>query len=137
MDKTLIILRGCSGSGKSFFANYLADLAEAEVCSADSFFEDENGNYNFDASKLFQAHRQCLKDVEDSMKYDQLSPIIVANTNTREKEIKPYIELANKYNYNVVSLVVENRHGGQNQHNVPEKTLKDQEQRLKNSIKLL
>jgi len=33
--------------------------------------------------------------------------------------MKPYYELAEKYGYKVHSLIVENRHGGINTHNVP------------------
>jgi hypothetical protein len=35
----------------------------------------------------------------------------------------PYFELAEKYGYRVHSLIVENRHGGVNQHGVPEDKL--------------
>jgi hypothetical protein len=59
---------------------------------------------------------------------------VVSNTLTTEKELKPYYELAEKYNYTVFSLIVENRHGGTNVHNVPEETLDKMEKRF--SIKL-
>ena len=34
--------------------------------------------------------------------------------------MKPYFDLAKTYGYQVFSLIVENRHGGLNQHGVPE-----------------
>jgi hypothetical protein len=37
--------------------------------------------------------------------------------------MEPYFELAKKYGYRVHSIVVENRHGGVNEHGVPEETL--------------
>ena len=46
--------------------------------------------------------------------------IVVSNTFTQEWEMKPYFELAEKYGYMVFTIIVENRHGGVNQHNVPE-----------------
>jgi hypothetical protein len=33
--------------------------------------------------------------------------------------MQPYFDLAEKYDYRVYSLVVENRHGGVNEHGVP------------------
>jgi len=49
--------------------------------------------------------------------------IAVSNTFTQEWEMEDYYKLAEKYNYKVVSLIVENRHGGKNVHGVPEDKL--------------
>jgi hypothetical protein len=38
--------------------------------------------------------------------------------------MKPYFDLAEKHGYRVYSLIVENRHGGVNEHGVPEDKLK-------------
>lgn len=38
--------------------------------------------------------------------------------------------------YTVFPLIVENRHGNTNVHNVPEETLINQERKLRNNIKL-
>jgi hypothetical protein len=37
--------------------------------------------------------------------------------------MKPYFDLAEKHGYKVYSLIVENRHGGVNEHGVPEDKL--------------
>jgi len=58
------------------------------------------------------------------------SKIVVSNTFTQEWEMKPYYELAEKYGYTVFSLIVENRHGGTNSHNVPEDVLTAMENRF-------
>jgi hypothetical protein len=55
---------------------------------------------------------------------------------TSEKELAPYIELAQKYGYQIISLIVENRHGNKSVHDVPDETLDRMEVRLKGSIKL-
>lgn len=138
MNKTLIICRGVSGSGKSTFASTIKELYKEEVviCSADKFFEDDKGNYNFKPEWLGKAHQCCKEDVEFAMA-ESIQIIICSNTNTSEKEMKPYIELAKKNDYMVISLIVENRHGNTNQHNVPEETIQKQVQRLKSSIKLV
>jgi hypothetical protein len=48
--------------------------------------------------------------------------------------MQAYFDLAKKYDYNVVSLIVENRHGGKNVHGVPDD--KVQEMRDRFEIKL-
>lgn len=136
MEKVVIILRGVSGSGKSFVAEWLRKaISYSGICSADNYYLDQKGVYKFDLSKIGDAHKYCRECFEGYLNA-QFSPIIVSNTNTSEKEIQPYLDLAAKYNYKVISLVVENRHGNKNIHSVPEETLQKQEQRLKNSIKL-
>jgi hypothetical protein len=50
---------------------------------------------------------------------DGLKKIVVSNTFTQEWEMLPYFELGKKYDFKVISLIVENRHNGVNDHNVP------------------
>lgn len=122
-NKTLYIIRGVSGSGKTTFANKICD----HVVSADDFFYD-GSDYNFDASKLNLAHNYCYSKVEDFLKFDM--DVAVANTFTQEWEMKPYFDLAKRYDYTVFSVIVENRHGGKNIHNVPQKMLDSQRKRF-------
>jgi predicted kinase len=56
--------------------------------------------------------------------------IVVSNTFTQEWEMKPYFEMADRYDYKVFSIVVENRHGGVNEHNVPEEVLTKMRERF-------
>ena len=121
----LILLRGLPGSGKSTLAkvilqNRLGD--EPEVLSADDFFMNNNGDYIFDATKLKEAHNYCQFRCSERMR-QQKSKIVVANTFTQEWEMKPYFDMAERYNYRVHTVVVENRHGGNNIHNVPDDKL--------------
>jgi hypothetical protein len=46
--------------------------------------------------------------------------IVVSNTFTQEWEMQPYFDMAENFDYKVFSVIVENRHGGINQHGVPE-----------------
>ena len=126
MDGVLFLIRGLPGSGKSTFARHIWN--EYAVCEADKFFYDKEGNYNFDPSKLKDAHDWCKNEVEIRMKDHQVNnqyypEISVSNTFTQEWEMKDYYELAEKYGYKVVSLIVENRHGGKNLHGVPDDKL--------------
>ena len=126
--KDLILLRGLPGSGKSTLAESITDV-KTHIFSADMFFEDENGQYNFDLSKLREAHQWCKDGVEGRMKWDK-SPIVVANTFTQEWEMKGYFDLAEKYGYKVHSIIVENRHGGTNVHGVPDDKLEVMKKRF-------
>ncbi len=135
--KTLIILRGLPGSGKSTFAdflseNFLDEYGNIPICSADNFFM-KDGKYIFDKSKLHAAHQRCHLDVDQAM--FQMEPIILlSNTNTTDKEMEPYFELAKKYDYRVFSIIVENRHGNDSIHNVPNDTIDKMKNRF--SVKL-
>ena len=62
---------------------------------------------------------------------EQCEPrIVVANTSTTESEIQPYMDLAKIHGYKIISLVVENRHGNTNVHNVPDETLMKMKERF-------
>jgi predicted kinase len=133
MEKTLTLLRGLPGSGKSTFANLITN--EFSICEADKFFTDTDGNYNFDATKLSQAHKWCREQVEIRMKDNQMNEqfypnIVVSNTFTKEWEMSEYFDLAKEYGYKVFTIVVENRHGGINQHGVPADKLEQMRNRF-------
>lgn len=136
MENTVIILRGIPGNGKSTLAEYLNGLTDdAVICCADDYFTDDKGNYNFDASKLFQAHRECSYKFEEAVKYSK-PLVILANTNTRTSDVNNYREMAIFYGYRVFVLTVENWHGGKDVHNVPEEAKERMKKQLMASIKL-
>lgn len=135
MDKSVIILRGCPGSGKSTVAELLVfGITTSAICTADDYFMVD-GEYKFDSTKLGEAHSACKSKCEKAMTLG-VERIVVANTNTTEKEITPYQILAEQYGYMVFTLIIENRHGGKNEHGVPDESIDRMEERLKNSIKL-
>jgi hypothetical protein len=94
---------------------------------ADEFFM-EDGEYKFDPTKLKQAHTWCQNRTMFWMK--QGYNVVVSNTFTQEWEMEPYLALARKYDYKVVSLIVENRHGGINEHGVPADKLEQMKNRF-------
>jgi predicted kinase len=121
--KELFLLRGLPGAGKTTLAKSLSGLH----LEADQYFM-EDGEYKFDASKLKEVHVKCQNAVRVWMgKQDR---IIVSNTFTQEWEMQPYYDLAEKYGYRVYSLIVENRHGGVNEHGVPQETLEKMKNRF-------
>lgn len=128
----LILLRGLPGSGKSTLAKVILqirDTDEPEVLSADDFFINQNGEYVFDGSKIKEAHNYCQFRCSERMR-QQKSRIVVANTFTQEWEMKIYFDMAERYNYRVHTVVVENRHGHENIHGVPEDKLQQMKDRF-------
>ena len=131
--KELILLRGVPGCGKSTLAKLL--VGDKDYChkEADMYFIDGKGNYNFDPSKIKDAHAWCKEETEFVMKYEH-SPVVVSNTFTQEWEMEAYYELAKTWGYTVFSIIVENRHGGVNEHGVPEDKLQAMKDRFEISL---
>jgi hypothetical protein len=44
--------------------------------------------------------------------------------------MKPYFEMAELHEYRVFSIILENRHGGVNEHNVPEDKIEQMKNRF-------
>lgn len=124
MKKHLFLLRGLPGSGKSTLAK---EIGGAHF-EADMFFM-ENGEYRFDVTKLRDAHNWCRHSVMDAMIAEE-PKVIVSNTFIQEWEMEAYYLLAEELGYIVFSLIVENRHGGIDVHNVPEEALERMEDRF-------
>lgn len=134
----LYLVRGLPGAGKTTFINTLMCMFEdgsthSEHFEADQYFYDKEGNYNFDVEKLGAAHSQCQRKTYEAMDAGA-DYIFVSNTFTTEKEMKPYLKMAEELGYQIVSLVVENRHGNKSVHNVPEETMTKMRDRF--SLKL-
>lgn len=123
-NRKLFIIRGLPGSGKTS----LAQLLTQEHYEADMFFERGNG-YEFDPTKLREAHEWCRDLVMMAMERDEKT-IAVSNTFTQEWEMKPYLDLAQKFGYTVFSMIVENRHEGKNIHGCPEEKVEQMRNRF-------
>lgn len=128
MEKTLYIVRGIPGSGKSTFAKSIGGVH----IESDMYFV-KNGEYKFDITEIKKAHEWCRESVEYELA--KFTPkVVVSNTFTQEWEMEPYFDLADKYGYRVFSVIVENRHGSRNIHNVPEETLSKMKNRFEISL---
>jgi predicted kinase len=122
--KELFLLRGLPGSGKSTLAKSLG----GKHFEADMYFV-RDGEYQFDTTKLKEAHEWCRSSIGGLM-INEEPKLVVSNTFTQEWEMKPYFDLAKKYGYQVYSLIVENRHGGVNEHGVPADKLEQMKNRF-------
>ena len=67
LDNFLIII---TCLGKSTIVNILKTIYSKSVvvCSADNYFIDSQGVYQFNRSKLGEAHRTCQQQVEHACK---------------------------------------------------------------------
>ena len=124
--RKLILLRGLPGSGKSTFAKSIAK--PWQIFEADQFFIN-NGVYNFDITKIKDAHNSCKRRVHKALHPGMLrsllyNTVVVSNTFTQDWEMKFYEIIGKKYGYRVHHVILENRHGGVNEHNCPEETIK-------------
>jgi hypothetical protein len=103
----------------------------------DNFFMVD-GEYKFDVTKLKAAHEWCQNSVNTAMilniTTDLNNTIVVSNTFTQEWEMKPYFDMAETYGYRVFSVIVENRHGGVNQHGVPQDKLEIMKNRFETKL---
>jgi len=78
-SKEFILLRGISGSGKSTLSKQLAG-GSGQIFSADDFFMDEQGNYNWVGNKLPTAHKWNHDRIKEAIEQG-ISPVVMDNTN--------------------------------------------------------
>ena len=133
--KNLYLLRGLPGSGKSTLAEQLGGTH----FETDKYFLNENGEYKFDPTKLKNAHNWCQGEVGNAMILNHTTglnkTIVISNTFTQEWEMQPYLDMAKDWGYRVFSIIVENRHGGVNQHGVPDEKLQQMQDRFEIKLK--
>lgn len=138
MKGKLIILRGVPGCGKSTLGQFFESSIEGHIhIENDQYFYDEKGNYNFNKKEILNAVDYCLQKTKQSLEKGVKS-ISVGNTFTREEFIEVYKKLAHEFNYDFVSLIVENRHGNINTKGLDSSgyVVKSMEEGILNSIKL-
>jgi predicted kinase len=132
-EVTLTLLRGLPGSGKTSFAEKISDY----VISADDYFMVD-GQYQFDSSKLGEAHADCLQRTRHAIEDCDLgSVIVVENTFSQHWEMAPYLYMTGFPHINIVNTVIDLFDSGlndnqlfeRNTHGVPLKMIKDMRKR--------
>lgn len=148
--KILVLMRGLPGSGKSTLARQLIQktgLNPAQhIISADDFFTDRWGNYNYDRSRISEAHQDCQNRAK-AMMMRSFAPIIVDNTNIRLWEMEAFC--VNAVDHGYIVQILEPTTGWaknpeechrRNTHNVPFDTVLNMRRtydRIKNGQELL
>lgn len=126
-NKYLFLITGAAGAGKSTLAQKIRDNANglikpiAEICEADEFWYIRGkGRYAFDPKLLWKAHKWCQNNAKEIMM--MWLNFIVSNTNIKPADRKVYFEMADEYGYKVLFIHLTTQF--QNQHNVPDETVK-------------
>lgn len=130
------IMRGISGAGKSTYARKIAFEAHTQgllpmICSADDFFVGPDG-YKFNPSNLGQAHKYCMSRFLRCL-MDNMSPVIVDNTNLNIEDISPYVAVGEALGYEVEIIQINTDPelaGRRNLHGVPQNKVYEMYRRL-------
>lgn len=120
----LIIIQGLPGSGKTTLAKEISSQFNIPYFEADQYFEDKDGNYNFNPNYLHNAHTSCQIRTFSRLKAG--CSCICSNTFLADKEFKAYFLAAKHYNAKVFVIKMTTQYGSI--HNIPEKIM----QRMKN-----
>ena len=115
--KSLIIIRGLPGSGKSSLAKVLSENGKYPVFSIDDYFTDSEGNYLFVYNENYKAYALCEMRCMNAMQ-DGVEKVFIDNVFSLEWEIEPYLILAKVYGYKLFVMTVEKMHEGENIHGV-------------------
>jgi len=110
--KTLFIMQGIPGSGKSTMAKLIADKHEAIIFSTDDFWYDyaEDGKhytYNYDPARIDEAHRWNQQRCAKEMIAEDGGNIVIDNTNIQRWQAHPYLVLASIFEYDVQVISVQ------------------------------
>ncbi len=115
----LVLIRGLPGSGKSTLAKTLG-LVGYHHFEADMYFEVD-GKYVYDASRIREAHQWCQQSAREALRKNL--KVVVSNTFTRQRELEPYLQMADKIH------IVEAQGNWRNLHDVPVQVIRNMAER--------
>ena len=142
MSKTLYIIRGLPGSGKSTLGDKLAGSyvdyhpkfggPKCYNYAADDWFTDKDGNYCYVPEEIDEAHEDCRSRVMGAMMSTSADNICVCNTFTQAWEAEPYFKLCESYGYTPVVIECQSQFG--NIHGCPESKVQEMKDRWDDDI---
>lgn len=122
----LVLIRGIPGSGKSTMARL--KYPNHILVEADMYFTDFYGNYNYDQSKIRDAHEWCQKATKAYLKKGY--NVVVANTFIKKWETQPYIKMAKTFG---IPMKIEVAKGNyESIHNVPKDVIERMKENFEN-----
>ena len=90
-----------SGAGKTEHAELIVgDHEDRAEITVDRFFEDDNGTYTFDFTRIKEAYEWCKNETKLLLE-DEYEIVVVHNSFTRKWEAEPYFNLAKEHGYEV------------------------------------
>lgn len=136
-EKTVIIMRGVPGSGKSTYARQY--FPRAFLVSADLYHTDELGNYNWKGENVAAAHSWAKKQFKEALERGE-ALVLVDNTNTEWWEMEPYYDMAEDYGYSVKVVRMQappDVCSSRNVHGVPEEAVHRMHDRMEDISALI
>lgn len=127
--KRITIFRGLPGSGKTSLADYVSGMSrlagrDGRCIGADDYpgYYYPGGTYTFTPETYRDAHAWMRGELLGAMRRGTID-LFVHEVFAPEDEFAWIYEAAERYGYEVHSVIVENRHGSRDTHNVPSDTL--------------
>lgn len=102
---TLTLIRGLPGSGKSTLAKTLP----AVHLEADMYFVNEQGEYQYRAEEIGDAHQWCQQQTDFWLQ--QGKSVVVSNTFVKQWEMSVYKKLARKHKAKLNIIVCRELYG--------------------------
>lgn len=88
------------------------------IVSADHFFTQDDGSYNWSPEGLHRAHKTCFAKFQNAIACGR--DVVVDNTNLKHRMRREYLEAAEKAGYQIQVVVLEPTKGRKNIHGVAE-----------------
>lgn len=122
----LTLIRGLPGSGKTTMAKAML-MEDPKTChvETDHYFTDYDGNYNYNATELTDAHEWCQHVTKNNLLEN--IDVVVSNTFSRRWEMKPYLDMAMELGAQVEILETTGEYASV--HNVPKHIIAAMKQR--------